>query len=263
MKQNKPIITLNKISKYFGGLKAIEDVSFSIQSGKITALIGPNGAGKTTLFNCMTGLYKPTSGSIDWTPEDYPHCQLNTLTPHQATRAGLARTFQNIRLFANMTTLENVMIGRHVRTNSGILGAIFRFSSTKMEERKILEKSMRLLKLVGLEYRAATRAKNLPYGEQRRLEIARALATEPELLLLDEPAAGLNPRETKSLDDLIKKIQQKLKITVFLIEHDMKLVMNISDQVVVMDHGKLIADNSPQEVARDPKVIAAYLGGEV
>lgn len=256
-----PLVVLRNVSKHFGGLKAVDGVNFAIKRGLITALIGPNGAGKTTLFNCITGLYQPTAGTIEWHGSDKV-CILNGLKPYQVTRFGLARTFQNIRLFANMTVLENIMVGRHIRSSSGILGAIFKPPRVRREEQKIINQSMHILDLVGLDNRAEIRAKNLPYGEQRRLEIARALATEPKLLLLDEPAAGLNPSETEALDALIKKLQHELKLTILLIEHDMKLVMNISDDVLVMDHGELIAQGPPEAIARNPKVIAAYLGGD-
>lgn len=259
---SQPLVVFSTVSKQFGGLKAIDGVDCAINRGLITALIGPNGAGKTTLFNCLTGLYQPSSGAIIWHGADTPRA-INGLKPHQVTRLGLARTFQNIRLFANMTVLENVMVGRHLKSRAGILGAILRPSWVKNEERDIVGQAMRILKLVGLSHRAASRARNLPYGEQRRLEIARALASDPLLLLLDEPAAGLNPNETESLDGLIKKLQQELGLSILLIEHDMKLVMNISDAVLVMDHGELIAQGPPEAICRDQKVIAAYLGEEM
>ncbi|OGR03215.1 MAG: ABC transporter ATP-binding protein [Deltaproteobacteria bacterium RIFOXYD12_FULL_50_9] len=256
-----PLVVLDRVSKHFGGLKAVERISFTINQGLITGLIGPNGAGKTTLFNCITGMYQPTSGSITWCGAE-KSCLLNRLKPHQVTRLGLARTFQNIRLFANMTALENVMVGRHIQSRAGILGAIFKPARVRSEEQEIISQARRILGLVGLADRAGGLAKNLAYGEQRRLEIARALATEPQLLLLDEPAAGLNPSETEDLDALIKKLQQELRLTILLIEHDMKLVMNISDEIVVLDHGELIAQGPPAVVARDRHVIAAYLGEE-
>ncbi|MFZ5775595.1 MAG: ABC transporter ATP-binding protein [Thermodesulfobacteriota bacterium] len=253
------LVVFDKVSKQFGGLKAIDGVECAIDKGLITALIGPNGAGKTTLFNCLTGLYQPSSGTIEWRGGEQPRV-VNGLAPYQVTRLGLARTFQNIRLFANMTVLENVMVGRHVQSRAGILGAILRPPWVRKEEREIVAQSIRILELVGLSHHAAIRARNLPYGEQRRLEIARALAADPKLLLLDEPAAGLNPRETEELDWLIKQLQQELGLSILLIEHDMKLVMNISDSVLVMDHGELIAQGPPEAIAKNPKVIAAYLG---
>lgn len=244
----------------FGGIRALDSVDLDVRQGEIAALIGPNGAGKTTFFNCVTGIYIPTAGEVMLTPAGSNKSKnLKGLKPNQVTQRGLARTFQNIRLFSRMTVLENVMIGRHCRTKAFILGAILRNRATRREERKILEYSYALLEKVGLANQADEFAENLSYGAQRRLEIARALATEPLLLLLDEPAAGMNPQETKELDELIKKISREGQ-AILLIEHDMKLVMSLSDRIFVMDYGKMIAKGNPAEIRTNPDVIKAYLG---
>ena len=248
----------------FGGIRALNSVDLDVNLGGIVALIGPNGAGKTTFFNCVTGIYKPTSGDIFLNPPNSSNkVSLKNLKPNQVTEKGLARTFQNIRLFPKMTVLENVMIGRHCRTKAFIFGAIFRTAATRREEEGILETSYSILEKVGLAEFANEFADNLPYGGQRRLEIARALATEPLLLLLDEPAAGMNPQETQELDKLIKKISQDDGQAILLIEHDMQLVMSLSDRIFVMDYGKKIAQGTPEEIRSNPKVIKAYLGEEV
>jgi branched-chain amino acid transport system ATP-binding protein len=236
------------ISKRFGGLQALENVSFAIAPKEIYGLIGPNGAGKTTLFNLLTGVYSPEAGSFAFDGN-----RLRGLAPHQIAAAGIARTFQNIRLFANLSALENVMIGRHVRTHAGVIGAVLKNRSTLREERDIENRALALLDYVGIRSRANDRAGSLPYGDQRRLEIARALATEPRLLALDEPAAGMNPAERLALGRLIARIRDQ-GMTVLLIEHDVRLVMNVCDRVMVLDYGQKIA------VQRDPKVIEAYLG---
>ena len=246
----------------FGGLVALDRLDLHVMEGEIVALIGPNGAGKTTFFNCITGMYKPSAGDILICPPGKKSKSINGLKPNLVTREGLAHTFQNIRLFQNMTVLENVMIGRHCRTSTSIVGAVLRGPGTRRQERETIEKSYGLLEKVGLEEFADEFAKNLPYGAQRRLEIARAMATDPFLLLLDEPAAGMNPQETHELDALIERIRDEGEMAILLIEHDMKLVMNISDRIYVMEYGKEIANGTPEEISNNPKVIEAYLGEE-
>ena len=259
----KPILEITNLTKDFGGLRALDDVSLNVKDGEIVALIGPNGAGKTTFFNCITGIYPPTKGEMAITLIGQKRKLLNGLKPNHVTQSGLARTFQNIRLFQNMTVLENVMIGRHCRMSAGIPGAIFRNPATVREEEKVVEDSYKVLEKIGLEQFVNEYAKNLPYGAQRRLEIARAMATEPAILLLDEPAAGMNARETKELDDLIVRIRDQESISILLIEHDMKLVMSLSDRIVVVDYGKRIAEGTPLEIKNNPAVIKAYLGEEL
>ena len=260
---SEPILEVTDLTMDFGGLRALDHLDLEIQQGEIVALIGPNGAGKTTFFNCLTGMYPPTEGEMLIRPPDQKPRKLNGLKPNHVTENGLARTFQNIRLFQNMTVLENVMIGRHCRTSAGIVGAILNGRSTRVEEQKIVEDSYEVLVKIGLEQFADEFAKNLPYGAQRRLEIARAMATEPFLLLLDEPAAGMNPHETQDLDDLIVKLRQEEDISILLIEHDMKLVMSLSDRIYVVDYGKKIAHGTPEEIKQNPAVIKAYLGEDV
>jgi len=247
----------------FGGLRSIDHLDLNVFSDEIVSLIGPNGAGKTTFFNCITGIYKPSKGEIVIWPPGKKRTKINGLKPNVVTKKGLARTFQNIRLFSNMTVIENVMIGRHCRCSSGIIGAILKGKSTKKEEKEIVEKSYEILKKIHLESFANELAKNLSYGAQRRLEIARALATKPFLLLLDEPAAGMNPYETKELNELILKIRDTEKISILLIEHDMKLVMSLSDRIFVVDYGKKIAQGTPGEIINNKAVIKAYLGEDI
>ncbi len=245
----------------FGGLKALQRVDLDVRRGEIVGLIGPNGAGKTTFFNCLTGVYPPDSGDILLIPTGKKPIRLNGMKPNRITEKGMARTFQNIRLFQNMSALENIMVGRHCRTRAGVLGAILKGPHTRNEEKEIVSVSYTLLHNVGLGQFVNEHAKNLPYGAQRRLEIARALATEPFLLLLDEPAAGMNPQETERLMDLIQTIR-KSGVSILIIEHDMKLIMRISDRIVVLDHGIKIAEGVPGEIRKNEKVINAYLGSE-
>jgi branched-chain amino acid transport system ATP-binding protein len=255
------ILDIQNLSMVFGGLRAVDRVNLTIKSGAITALIGPNGAGKTTLFNCVTGVYKPTEGSIRIKkPGETVMEKINGLKPHLISRKGIARTFQNIRLFSNMSVLENVMVGRHHRLKAEIFGALFRDKKTREEEEKLVHDSYEILKKINLHKYVNEMARNLPYGAQRRLEIARALSTEPFLLLLDEPAAGMNPNETRELEKTIERIRQEENVTILLIEHDMSLVMNISENIYVFDYGRLIAEGVPEEIKKNRDVIKAYLG---
>ncbi|MFP4515157.1 MAG: ABC transporter ATP-binding protein [Desulfovibrionales bacterium] len=258
----QPLLEVQNMSMNFGGLRALDGVDLSISPGEIVALIGPNGAGKTTFFNCITGIYNPTEGNVFVNPPEGKKHRVNGLKPNKVTELGMARTFQNIRLFPNMTVLENVMVGRHCRTSTTILGAVLRGPRSRREEQAVVEASYLLLQKMGLERYVNDLAVNLPYGAQRRLEIARAMATDPFLLLLDEPAAGMNPKETGALIELINRIRDEEKISILLIEHDMKLVMTLSDRIYVMEYGRLIATGTPAEVRDNPDVIKAYLGEE-
>lgn len=250
-----PVLELRKVSKSFGGITAVRDVSLSVEQGAILGLIGPNGAGKTTLFNLVTGIYAPTSGEILFGGRN-----LAELQPHEITDSGLARTFQNIRIFGQMTVLENVMIGRHCRTKAGVLGAILGIPRVRKEEAQTRQRCLELLEFVGLDVDPDEKASNLSYGQQRQLEIARALATDPELLLLDEPAAGMNPTETAELMDTIRRIRTRFSVAILLIEHDMSLVMGICERIYVLNYGHVIAEGTPEEIASNEEVITAYLG---
>ncbi|MBA7573745.1 Lipopolysaccharide export system ATP-binding protein LptB [subsurface metagenome] len=249
------LLEIRSLSRSFGGLKAVNDVSFTVQAGSIKSVIGPNGAGKTTLFNLISGMLPSDSGAVRKNGKE-----ITRLQPHRITALGICRTFQTTKLFSRMTVLENVMVGRHPRTKAGFLSGVLNLPWTWKEEREIRERSFELLDSLGLTDTAEDLASNLPFGKQRRLEIARALATEPSLLLLDEPAAGLNIYETREMADLVLKIR-KWGITVLLVEHDMSLVMDISDEIVVLNYGSKVAEGRPEEIQRDPEVIRIYLGG--
>ncbi|GMB08224.1 ABC transporter ATP-binding protein [Thermolongibacillus altinsuensis] len=258
MTTNTPLLKADHVGIQFGGLKALSDVNIELYPGELIGLIGPNGAGKTTFFNLLTGVYEPTEGSIVLGNE-----KLNGLPPYKITRKGISRTFQNIRLFGELSVLDNVKVAYHSLARHSILSSIIRLPSHFSGEKEIEEKAIEFLKIFKLESFKYEKAKNLPYGQQRRLEIARALAAHPKLLLLDEPAAGMNPQETKELMNLIAFIREKFNLTILLIEHDMSLVMGVCERIYVLDHGQLIAHGTPEEIRNHPKVIEAYLGEEV
>jgi len=256
------ILSVKKLTKSFGGLMAVSNVNINLNQGELVGLIGPNGAGKTTVFNLLTGVYVPSEGAITFV-RDGEEKSLVGLKPHKICEAGIARTFQNIRLFKDLTVLDNVRIAMHKNVKYGLVSSFIHLPSYQREEKKLIEDSIELLKILGLEDKLNELAKNLPYGEQRHLEIARALATNPSLLLLDEPAAGMNPAETSQLMDIIAFIRDKFKLTILLIEHDMSLVMKICERIYVLDYGMVIAEGTPKEIQENKRVIEAYLGEEV
>ena len=252
------LLTATKLAKVFGGLRAVSNFSIEINKGELIGLIGPNGAGKTTAFNLLTGVYEPTDGQIEFDGKS-----LLGLKPYQITQRGIARTFQNIRLFSNLSVLDNVKIAYHFHVNYGLSEAIFRLGRYFREEKEIEEKAIRFLEIFQLAHKKDESARNMPYGEQRRLEIARALAAQPQLLLLDEPAAGMNPQETQQLMEMIRWIRKEFNLTILLIEHDMSLVMGVCERIYVLEYGSIIAHGTPGEIKNNPRVIEAYLGEEV
>jgi branched-chain amino acid transport system ATP-binding protein len=258
MTENTPLLKVDQVGIRFGGLKAVADLNVELKQGELVGLIGPNGAGKTTFFNLLTGVYVPTEGTVSLSGE-----KLNGLAPYRITKKGISRTFQNIRLFSELSVLDNVKVAYHSLAKHSMFSSIFRLPSYFSGEKEMEEKAIEFLKIFKLEGFLHEKAKNLPYGQQRRLEIARALAAYPKLLLLDEPAAGMNPQETHELMELIAFIRERFSLTVLLIEHDMQLVMGVCERIYVLDHGQLIAQGTPEEIRNNPKVIEAYLGEEV
>jgi branched-chain amino acid transport system ATP-binding protein len=258
MTENTPLLKVDQVGIRFGGLKAVSDLNMELKQGELVGLIGPNGAGKTTFFNLLTGVYVPTEGTVSLGGE-----KLNGLAPHRITRKGISRTFQNIRLFSELSVLDNVKVAYHSLAKHSMVSSILRLPSYFSGEKEMEEKAIEFLKIFKLEGFLHEKARNLPYGQQRRLEIARALAAYPKLLLLDEPAAGMNPQETHELMELIAFIRERFSLTVLLIEHDMQLVMGVCERIYVLDHGQLIAKGTPDEIRNNPKVIEAYLGEEI
>ncbi|KAF1295761.1 ABC transporter ATP-binding protein [Enterococcus sp. JM4C] len=257
-----PLLDVKNLTKNFGGLAAVSNVNLHLESNELIGLIGPNGAGKTTLFNLLTGVYEPSEGDVLFENLGKTH-RLNGQKPYKIADLGLSRTFQNIRLFKDLTVMDNVLIAMNSKNKEGLLSSILRFPSFYKKEEAMQKKVIELLAIFGMETKAQTLAKNLPYGEQRRLEIVRALATQPKILFLDEPAAGMNPQETAELTTLIRKIQAEFQITILLIEHDMSLVMDVCERIYVLEYGRVIAEGVPEEIKNNPRVIEAYLGGEL
>lgn len=257
-----PLLTVNNLTKNFGGLAAVSHVNIEVEKQELIGLIGPNGAGKTTLFNLLTGVYEPSSGDVLFEAEGVEQ-RLNGMKPYKIADLGVSRTFQNIRLFKDLTVMENVLVAMNSKNKQGFLTSILRLPKFYQSEEEMRQKVRELLTIFELEDKVDTLARNLPYGQQRRLEIVRALATEPKILFLDEPAAGMNPQETADLTKLIRKIQQEFDLTVVLIEHDMSLVMDVCERIYVLEYGQVIAEGDPEKIKNDPRVIEAYLGGEI